>query len=183
MFKFKAPRWLTGFTLTELLVVMAILGFLMTLSVAGIQFALRRSRDIQRQNMVSSLENALNAYYASAQVYPKPTGCTAAGSGWSRCDYAVITTMVSGTGSLANYVQGNWSTGPVTSPGDNASVAYYYDTSSSTPLSFAACILTEDAGTNPLGTKRGRYEGCFCKGPGSQAILGTVGTNRCTGMT
>jgi len=176
MFKKK----LRAFTLTELLVVMAILGFLMTLSVAGIQFALRRSRDVQRQNIVVSLENGLNAYYASNQNYPEET-CSGGGpSGWKLCTYDKINEMVTGSGSIANYVQGNWSWGPV-SAADGNSVGYYYDDSSGTALSFAVCILTEDKGSTET-NQRGRYNGCFCKGPGSNTFTAGTPTNRCQGL-
>lgn len=65
-----------GFTLVELLVVMAILAVLIAISVAGLGYAMRRSRNISRQASIENLQIALEAYYSDEQEYPVDTSLT-----------------------------------------------------------------------------------------------------------
>jgi prepilin-type N-terminal cleavage/methylation domain-containing protein len=60
-----------GFTLVELLVVMAILAVLIALSIAGIGYAMRRSRNIGRRSAVESMVIGLEAYYTEHDEYPE----------------------------------------------------------------------------------------------------------------
>lgn len=71
-----------GFTLVELLVVMAILGVLATLIVGGFRTAQLRGRDGQRKSDLKNIANALEIYYSDYGVYPPSAsglilGCTA----------------------------------------------------------------------------------------------------------
>lgn len=59
-----------GFTLVELLIVIAIIGILMSLALAGMRFAQRRARDLQRENAIRNLSTALEAYYVDNRAYP-----------------------------------------------------------------------------------------------------------------
>lgn len=62
-----------GFTLVELLIVIAIIGLLMGLALAGMRFAQERARDLQRQNAVRNISAALEAYYVDNREYPTST--------------------------------------------------------------------------------------------------------------
>ena len=59
-----------GFTLVELLVVMAILAVLIAISVAGLGYAMRRSRNISRAASIENLQIAIEAFYSDEQEYP-----------------------------------------------------------------------------------------------------------------
>lgn len=59
-----------GFTLVELLVVMAILGVLTTLIAGGYRSAQMRGRDAQRKGDLKEIANSLELYYADYGEYP-----------------------------------------------------------------------------------------------------------------
>lgn len=65
------PKNMRGFTLVELLVVMAILSVLIALSIAGLGYAMRRSRNIARQAALENMVVGLEAYYTDNQDYPE----------------------------------------------------------------------------------------------------------------
>lgn len=116
-----------GFTLVELLIVIAILGILMGLALAGMRFAQRRARDLQRQNAVRNLSSALESYYVDYRVYP-------AGS-------TTVETLVEGSGSeeyLSEYLENTFELPQGTSYSDIG----YVTTSDN--LSYLVCILPEN---------------------------------------
>ena len=59
-----------GFTLVELLVVMAILGVLVTLVASGFRTAQMRGRDAQRKSDLKQLANSLELLYSDYNEYP-----------------------------------------------------------------------------------------------------------------
>jgi len=63
-----------GFTLVELLVVMAIIAVLVTLIITAINIARRASRDTQRRNNANSIKAALEDNYSRNKVYPDTPG-------------------------------------------------------------------------------------------------------------
>jgi prepilin-type N-terminal cleavage/methylation domain-containing protein len=65
----KRTGGLRGFTLVELLVVMAILAVLIALALYGIGFAMRRSRNTHRRAAVENMVIALGAYYSENRRY------------------------------------------------------------------------------------------------------------------
>ena len=69
-----------GFTLVELLIVIAILGILISLVTAGAQSARRRGAVTKAKSMIASLETAISMYESDLGVYP-PTGNEALVSG------------------------------------------------------------------------------------------------------
>lgn len=69
-----------GFTLVELLVVMAIIAVLITLIIAAITIARRASRDTQRRDNMSAVKGALEDYYARRKMYPGGTTWTTVSS-------------------------------------------------------------------------------------------------------
>nr|MBP9781416.1 type II secretion system protein [Candidatus Woesebacteria bacterium] len=65
-----------GFTLIEILVVVAIIGLLATLGIVSFQASLRRSRDATRLAEMKALQNAAEQFYAeNDSEYPTVDGC------------------------------------------------------------------------------------------------------------
>ena len=80
--KFRSGR---GFTLVELLVVMAILGILAVVSLANFRTSQMKGRDAQRKSDLRQIANALEAYMSDHGGYPtasngqiKACGCKSA---------------------------------------------------------------------------------------------------------
>lgn len=68
--KHKALSIRRGFTLVELLVVMAILGILVTLVAGNFRSSQFRSRDAKRKSDLKQTSNALELYYSDYGKYP-----------------------------------------------------------------------------------------------------------------
>ncbi len=62
--KMKTMNKRSGFTLLELLIVIAIIGILASLAAVSYSSAQRRARDSQRQADLKAIQNALEQYYA-----------------------------------------------------------------------------------------------------------------------
>jgi prepilin-type N-terminal cleavage/methylation domain-containing protein len=69
-------RRLSGFTLVELMVSMAIIAVLMGLSVFGIATAQKILRDDQRRDALKSIAASITSYYATNSAYPPVAGVT-----------------------------------------------------------------------------------------------------------
>lgn len=68
-----------GFTLVELLVVMAIIGLLIGIALAGIQVARQNQRDTSRKAVLDDVRTALESYYGNNQSQ-YPAALTVAGN-------------------------------------------------------------------------------------------------------
>lgn len=66
----------TGFTLVELLVVVAIIGLLSGMVVISMKNVKAKARDSQRVSDMNSIATALNMYHNDFNAYPYPDGCT-----------------------------------------------------------------------------------------------------------
>jgi len=85
-----------GFTLVELLVVIAIIGILSTLSVVSLNSARAKSRDARRLSDIKQIRTALDMYYDSSSTYP--ASCTTTlGTGNCACLTSVGWTNTSTT--------------------------------------------------------------------------------------
>lgn len=73
-----APRRPRGFTLVELLVTLAILGVLATLTVPLAQVAMQRTQEQQLRHALREVRNAIDAYKRASDEgrIPKPPGST-----------------------------------------------------------------------------------------------------------
>lgn len=63
-----------GFTLVELLVVMAILGVLVTLIAGGFRTAQMRGRDAKKKSDLKEIANSLEIYFSDHGKYPPSSG-------------------------------------------------------------------------------------------------------------
>ena len=73
-----------GFTLVELLVVIAIIGILSTLSVVSLNSARAKARDARRLSDIKQIRTALDMYYDASSTYPT-TSCTSTPLGTGNC--------------------------------------------------------------------------------------------------
>lgn len=63
-----------GFTILELIIVIAVIGLMATLAVLSLQSARARTRDAQRISDVTALRNALTGYWLEKASYPSSGG-------------------------------------------------------------------------------------------------------------
>lgn len=63
----------SGYTLIEIMMVMAIIAILSTLVISAINSARKLQRDTSRRNNVKQLQAALESYYAANKKYPVST--------------------------------------------------------------------------------------------------------------
>ena len=71
--KTKTENLKKGFTLVELLVVMAILGILTVVTLGNFQTSQIKARDAQRKHDLKEITNALEAYFSDHSQYPDAT--------------------------------------------------------------------------------------------------------------
>ncbi len=82
-----------GFTLIEILIVIAIIGLLSTVILAALSTARRGARDAKRISELREMQTALELYYSDSEVYPDGDGLGA--GGWDTTgDGTFITPLV-----------------------------------------------------------------------------------------
>ena len=91
-YKFRLPRndKRYGFTMIELLIVMAVIGILAALLLSNLASTRSRARDVRRKADLDQTKKALRLYYNDFQQYPADNsgdiyGCGAGGTG--QCDW------------------------------------------------------------------------------------------------
>lgn len=67
----KLPNFTKGFTLIEIVIVMAVIGILSVLALVGVGRLQASARDVQRQQMMTGVQSALERYFAEVKTYPK----------------------------------------------------------------------------------------------------------------
>lgn len=81
-----------GFTLIELLVVITVISILTTMVLFGLNKSQQAARDASRQQIMSSLQTALERYYSDNQAYAYPGGSSGiSGILWAMCTHVSYT--------------------------------------------------------------------------------------------
>ena len=113
-----------GFTLMEILIVIAILGILATVGLASYQGSIKRARDTQRRGDLFQVRTALRLYYNDMMRYPDDDG----GGGISGFPWG------SQFGVGSNVYMGELPEDPLSSQ------SYYYDRTSEDTFTIYACL-------------------------------------------
>ncbi len=69
-----------GFTLLEVLIVIAIIGILVSIGLASYSTAQSKSRDARRRGDLKAIQNAFEQYYADSATASYPTSCSSISS-------------------------------------------------------------------------------------------------------
>lgn len=138
-----------GFTLIEMLIVIAIIGILASIVLVGLGPVQKRGRDARRQSDLRGAQNALELYYSKCGHYPGGPNCQTA----SNEDWAGMVTAVTGASIGVNRLPNDPSTGST----------YYYGTDGS---SYVVGATLED-GNNPAlkDDEEGTQFGVDCADP------------------
>jgi prepilin-type N-terminal cleavage/methylation domain-containing protein len=144
-----------GFTLVELLIVMAIMAVLIGLSVAGLRYATIRSRNIARASAMSNLDTALQAYYSDQNKYPAST--------------ETVLTLTSVPGTLKSFLEGSFDGGA------NGSKYIYKSNSATNATFYTICVNQEKTVGNQCDW--------ICAGPGIGQPGGYPPTKKIVGQT
>lgn len=91
-----------GFTLIEMLIVIAIIGILASMVLVGLGPVQRQGRDSRRISDLRQVQNALELYYNKCGFYPGPvqTNAASCSSYVQITTWSSLTTSLSGTGSV-----------------------------------------------------------------------------------
>lgn len=151
-----------GFTLMELLVVMAILGVLIVAGIGNFMTSQKKSRDIKRKNDLRQISLALETYYNDLGSYPLSSGThTPSGCGASATSACTWGDVWKNTTTDTIYM--------ITLPADPISTnSYYYVSDGSYFKLYARLENTLDTGT---GVAQSGYAGTVC----ADATLCTYG--------
>lgn len=146
-----------GFTLVELLIVVAIIGILATILMTNFVGVRQRARDAQRKADLRQMQAALELYRADTGGYPQDT-----------TDYRLNSTTVCALGSQS--FSNNSTTYMQKIPCDALSPNYfnsgnYYYYSNGVTYTLAACLEnTNDGDINDTRTAPTNYSGPACTG-------------------
>ena len=164
------PKELRGFTLVEVLVVMVILAVLIGLSIAGMGYAMRRSRNVARLGASENMMIGLESYYTDHSDYPdQPTTVAAMAE--------LFGPVFTGTDNLQEYLESTWDAPPES--------RFLYKTDGATsPQQYTICVNQEIWGSTTSwdwvcqGTGVGNTTGNF---PVREPARGATCAN-CAGM-
>lgn len=148
----------SGFTLMELLVVMAILGILVVAGLGSFSTSQKKSRDIKRKNDLRQMTLALETYYNDFGQYPMsdanhiPKGCGAGGA--ASCTWGSVWSDVTPDPDTIYMIS---------LPSDPTSGrSYYYDSSDGSYFKIYA--LLENTLDTDTGVRQAGYSGTTCSG-------------------
>jgi len=127
-----------GFTLMELLIVVAIIGLLASMILVGLSSFRSRGRDARRVADVKQVQNGLEIYYASQSKYPSVSYSSALDS-WNN-----LTTAITGASIGISQI-------PQDPLGEEHSYGYASDPDDgSNPQSYIIAVLLEDSSNQSL---------------------------------
>lgn len=106
-----------GFTLIEMLVVIAIISILIGIGINTFTIAQKKARDVRRKADLRQIQQALEAFYSDTGSYPK---CSPGGFNWIQIGDRLFTCSSDGTQSLTS----TYLSQPLKDPLNN--VTYYY---------------------------------------------------------
>lgn len=89
-----------GFTLIEVLIVVAIIGILASVAIVGLGPIQRRGRDSRRISDLRNIQNGLELYFNRCGFYPSVADCGGATPAYSDVDFAGMKSAIQGTASL-----------------------------------------------------------------------------------
>ncbi len=127
-----------GFTLLELMVVIAIIGFLMTIGIANYMEVRKKARDAKRIGDIKALREALEIYRQSSNPPAYPTGIPNPCTEWKLITPTPITIM--------NQVPGDPAGDPCKNPSTNK--YWYTDLNGGKGYKLAACMESKTSGEN-----------------------------------
>ena len=119
-----------GFTLMELLIVIAILGLLAVVGLTSYKGSIKRARDAQRRGDLFQVRTALRLYYSDAMRYPNDDGAGKINEGCA----VVPCAWGSQFGVGSNVYMGELPEDPLDSQ------SYYYDRVSEDTFTVYACL-------------------------------------------
>ena len=115
----KNRRLLTGFSIVEMLVVIAIIGFIGSIIFTQMSQSRARARDAEREQEIKSLQNTLALYVVNARTYPL----------WSSATTAFRPLTCSSADEIfTQLISGGAVNGPICDPLNTASYQYEYRT-------------------------------------------------------
>jgi prepilin-type N-terminal cleavage/methylation domain-containing protein len=85
-----------GFTLIEILIVVAIIAILASVVLIGLGPTQQSGRDARRLSDLHEAQNAIELYYQKCGFYPGPAGC-GTGFGKAPADWSALSTVITGS--------------------------------------------------------------------------------------
>ncbi|MDP1722084.1 MAG: prepilin-type N-terminal cleavage/methylation domain-containing protein [Candidatus Gottesmanbacteria bacterium] len=167
----------SGFTLMELLVVMAILGILVTVGLTSYKSVQAKSRDSKRKSDLKQIATALEFYFNDYGTYPSDTnfqiyGCGTAGT--SVCEWgSPFQTLKTGGTNVKTMYMPKLPSDPATGR------VYYYDKTGTSPPSYQLYARLENTQDNDIphsGTTAQSYTGTNCSS-GSTSLTCNYGVS------
>ena len=143
-----------GFTLIEILIVVAIIAILASVVLIGLGPTQQKGRDARRLSDLRELQTGIELYYSHCGVYPNP-GPTVAG-----CAAASTGPIVSG-GLAAALTGGGYATNV---PDDPTTSKHYTYTVNAAATSYTLSATLEDAGNPALVGQATPQNGVTCTG-------------------
>lgn len=143
-----------GFTIIELLIVIAIIGLLATISIVALNGARQKGRDAKRVGDIRQLQTALELYFNDQNSYPVVTGTLVLGSANAAklCNTGFVSAATACTRTYMGIVPSNPTPG-----GDNYT---YASTGASTTTLYTIGFSLEDStGAYSAGTHTASQDG------------------------